>query len=367
MCPGNVIRRLHNGDEIFPAMLAAIETARTSICFETYIYWSGTMAERFARILAERARAGVNVCILLDWVGSVPMDRTLIQTLRDAGCDVRRFHRPNWRHPSRLNHRTHRKLLIVDGRIGFTGGVGIADHWQGNAEDKDHWRDTHFEVRGPVIGQIQAAFMVNWIRTTGEVKTGPDFFPPLEPESNGVFAHMFVSSPDEGSENARVAVLLALGAARQRVRLTTPYFIPDKLARQTLIATARRGVTVEVLFTGPETDSQLSRLASRALWGPLLRSGVRIYEYTPTMLHAKSLLIDDHWCSVGSANIDQRSFRLNDESNLQICDTQLNTTLQQDFDQDLKRAKEIDLDTWRNRPWHERCLGQLASLLRSQL
>ncbi|MCF3650565.1 phospholipase D-like domain-containing protein [Synoicihabitans lomoniglobus] len=367
-CTGNRVQRLRNGDEIFPAMIAAIESARDTICFETYVYWSGDIAQRVAAALRDRARAGVQVNILLDWVGSIPMDDELVGGLRDAGCEVRRFHRPNWRHPSRLNHRTHRKLLIVDGRVGFTGGVGISDNWTGDAGNPDHWRDTHFQVSGPVVGQLQSAFMVNWIRTTGKVESDAKYFPPLPPiEDNTIPAHCFVSSPDEGSENARLAFLLVIGAARRRIRLTTPYFTPDRFTRESLAAAARRGVEVTVLVTGPETDSRLSRLASRALWKTLLEAGVHIHEFQPTMLHAKVLLVDDAWVSIGSANVDDRSFRLNDESNLQTLDPKLADELENDFQADLDRSERIDLTAWRHRPWRERLLGQLATVVRSQI
>ncbi|WP_221032118.1 phospholipase D-like domain-containing protein [Actomonas aquatica] len=367
-CTGNHIQRLRNGVEIFPAMLRAIEQAQHTICFETYIYWSGDIGRRFADTLVARARAGVKVTILLDWVGSIPMDDELVDHLRNGGCEVRRFHKPNWRHPSRLNHRTHRKLLIIDGRIGFTGGVGISDDWAGDAQDADHWRDSHFQVEGPVVAQLQSAFMVNWIRTTGQVETGPDYFPALKPRTdNDAPTHCFVSSPDEGSENARLAFLLAVGAARRRIRLVTPYFTPDRLARQSLAAAARRGVEVTVLVTGKKTDSRLSRLASRALWRGILEAGVEIHEFQPTMLHAKTLIIDDAWISVGSANVDERSFRLNDEANVQACDPTLAATLEADFQTDLSRSQRIDLARWRRRPASEKLLGRLATLLRSQI
>ncbi len=366
-CAGNRVTRLRNGDEIFPAMLDALAAARTSICFETYIYWSGDTGRQFAEILQQRARAGVQVRVLLDWVGSLPMDDELVEAMRAAGCEVRRFHKPNWRHPSRLNHRTHRKILVVDGRVGFTGGVGIADKWTGDAEDPEHWRDSHFRLEGPAVGQLQSAFMSNWIRTTGKVELGDDWFPPLPPLPDGAPGHVFLSSPDEGSENARLAFLLALGAARRRIRIATPYFVPDRLARRSLVAAAKRGVRIQILVTGQHTDARLIRWASRALWRELLAAGIELHEYQPTMLHVKVLLIDDTWAAVGSANIDQRSFRLNDESNLQIDDPRLAADLHRDFDQDLAVSRRIDLATWKRRPLSERLLGRAATLLRSQM
>lgn len=364
---GNRVNRLRNGDQIFPAMLEAIAAAEKTVCFETFVYWSGDTGKRFAHALADRARAGVTVQVLLDWVGSKPMDLTLIDLLTDAGCEVRRFHRPNWRHPSRLNHRTHRKLLVIDGRVGFTGGVGIADEWSGDAEDPDHWRDSHFRLEGPTVAQMQAAFMVNWIRTTGDVETGSNYFPALEPMANGNAAHLYLSSPDEGSENARLAFLLAIAAARESIQITAAYFVPDRLSRRHLIAAARRGVTVEVIVPGPHTDSRLVRHAGRALSGSLLEAGVRIFEFAPTMLHAKTLVVDGRWVCVGSANIDQRSFRLNDEANLQIMSPELATELSEDFAHDRQRSDELTLEAWRARPLGVRILDRLATVLRSQL
>lgn len=364
--PGNRIDILLNGDAIFPPMLAAIRQARDTICFETYIYWSGTIGDEFAEALAGRARAGVRVLILLDYVGSKPMKAELLDLLRDAGCELERFHPPDLLHPSRINNRTHRKLLVVDGRIGFTGGVGIGDNWRGHAQDREHWRDTHFRVTGPAVSQMQAVFMVNWIKTVGRVETAETFFP--EPIPTGdTPAQMFHSSPDDGSESVRLMYLLGIRAAQKSIRLTQAYFLPDEQCRQALTDAVRRGVRVEIITPGRHNDSNAVRRGGRATWGELLGVGVRIYEYQPTMLHAKGMIVDSLWCAVGSANFDNRSFRLNDEANLNFLNADLARTLEEHFETDLTRSREITLEEWRARPLGERFVEWFSRRIRRLL
>ena len=230
-----------------------------------------------------------------------------------------RYRPLRWYNLDRLNNRTHRKLLIVDGRVGFTGGIGVADHWLGNAEDKEHWRDSHFQVEGPVVAQLQGAFMDNWIESRGEVMDGADYFPQLEPVG-GHYAQVFRSSPGEGSASMRLMYLLAIASAAKSIRIANAYFVPDSLVRDMLVQARDRGVDVEIIVPGPVLDAQIVRRASRAKWGPLLRAGVRIYEYQPTMYHTKVMVVDEVWSSVGSTNFDDRSFRLNDEANLNVLD-----------------------------------------------
>ena len=363
---GNQILELVNGDRIFPAMLEAICTARRSICFETFIYWSGEIGVRFANALAERARAGVKVHVLLDFVGTLPMDAALIDLMRDAGCDVVRYHPPHWRHPSRLNNRTHRKLLVVDGRIGFTGGVGIGDEWTGDAQDPKHWRDSHFQVEGPVVAQLQGAFLTNWTKAVGRIEHSEAYFPELPPVGEH-WAHLFHSSPDEGSETMRLMYLLSIAAARRTIRLAQSYFVPDRLTRLALASASRRGVEIDVILPGPHIDVRVVRRASRASLGPLLKAGVRIYEYQPTNLHCKVMIVDSHWVSVGSANFDNRSFGLNDEANLNVYDAGFARQLEESFAADLTKCRQITLRAWRRRPIRERLLEAAARTLRRQL
>ncbi len=237
---GNRIEVLINGDRIFPAMLGAIRSARTSISFESYIYWSGKIGKDFADTLAERARAGVKVHVLLDWVGSNKMEAALFDEMKAAGVEVQKFHKPRRYTLARLNDRTHRKLLVTDGRTGFTGGVGISDLWSGNARDPDHWRDTHFKVEGPVVAQMQAVFLDNWVKTTGVVLHGPAYFPELSAAGSGR-AQMFSSSPSGGSESMQLMYLMAITAAQQSIDLSSAYFVPDELSLRTLIDAIKRG------------------------------------------------------------------------------------------------------------------------------
>jgi len=363
---GNRLRVLKNGDEIFPAMLEAIRSATTTITFETYIYWSGDIGREFTQALADRARNGVKVHVLLDWVGSAKMDDALLDAMRSAGVQIHKFHPPHWSHLGRLNNRTHRKLLVVDGRIGFTGGVGIAPLWTGRAQDPEHWRDTHFEVEGPVVAQMQAVFLDNWIKVSGEVLHGPAYFPPLAAAGSSL-AQVFSSSPSGGSENMQLMYLLAITAASRSIDLSAAYFVPDELSSNALVAAMKRGVKLRIVVPGPHMDSETVRGASRARWGPLLAAGALIAEYQPTMYHCKVMVVDGLLVSVGSTNFDNRSFRLNDEATLNIVDAAFAAHQTQIFEDDLKLARAISLADWRQRPWRERVAERFASLLASQL
>lgn len=363
---GNQVEVLLNGDQIFPSMLQAIRNARTSITFETYIYWSGSIGHEFSEALAERARAGVKVHVMLDFIGSIKMDDDSMKSMRDAGVQLQRYHKPAWWKLARLNNRTHRKLLIVDGVVGFTGGVGIADQWRGNAQDEDHWRDTHFRVEGPVVGQMQAVFTDNWTKATGVVLDGPDYFPPLSAKG-GIPAQMFSSSPTGGSASMHLMYLMAITAARQSILLSASYFVPDELAIKALVAAAKRGVDVRIITPGKEIDSDVVRVASRERWGPLLEAGIKIAEYQPTMYHVKALIVDDMMVSVGSTNFDNRSFSINDEANLNLLDPAFARAQREVFEDDWKRARPITLQAWQNRSWTEKVSGEIFSLVGSQL
>lgn len=363
---GNAPRALLNGDEIFPPMLAAIRAAKVSISFETYIYWSGDIGREFAAALAERARQGVKVHLLLDWVGSAKMDDSLVAVMTQAGVQVKRFHPPHWSHLGRLNNRTHRKLLIVDGRLGFTGGVGVAPQWTGRAQDPAHWRDTHFEVSGPVVAQMQSVFIDNWIKVTGEVLHGPDYFPALAPMGPAA-AQMFSSSPSGGSESMQLMYLLAVTAASRSIDLSAAYFVPDPLTLQALVGALKRGVRLRIIVPGEHIDSDAVRSASRATWGPLLSAGATIAEYGPTMYHCKLMIVDGLLTSVGSTNFDNRSFRLNDEATLNIIDKGFASAQTVAFEADLGLAHRVSYAEWQARPAQERLGEWLASLIGTQL
>ena len=364
--PGNRVTALCNGDEIFPAMLEAIREARQTICFETFIYWSGSIGREFAEALSERARAGVKVHVMLDWVGSNRIDESLVAMMTDADVEVVRYHPLRWYNVGRLNNRTHRKLLVVDGRVGFTGGVGIADEWLGHAQDPDHWRDSHYRLEGPAVAHMQAAFMDNWMETCGEVLHGDAYFPALQPVGPHP-AQLFKSSADDGSESVRLMYLLSIAAAERSVRLANSYFVPDSLSVRSLVEAQRRGVQVEIIVPGRHIDQKMVRRASRALWGPLLEAGIAIYEYQPTMYHVKVAIVDEIWTSVGSTNFDNRSFRLNDEANLNVFDAGFAEAQARIFEEDLGRARRITLEEWRRRPWREKAVERLAALVRLQL
>lgn len=363
---GNRIEDLQNGVRIFPPMLEAIASARRTITFETFVYWSGAVGRQFANALASRARDGVRVHVLLDWVGSMKMDEKLLKQMSDAGVAVQRYHPLNLRNLSRMDNRTHRKLLVVDGKIGFTGGVGIADKWDGDAQDPDHWRDSHFRIEGPLVAQMQSVFMDNWIKTTGEVLQGADYFPALEPAGEKP-AQMFSSSPRGGAESMQLMYLVAITAAAKTIDLAEAYFSPDALTRKTLIAATARGVRIRVITPGEHIDSETEREASREHWGELLQAGIEIHEFEPTMNHCKIMLIDGLLASVGSTNFDNRSFALNDEANLNVYDCAFVARLTAVFEQDLKRCKRITLEDWQRRPWRERAKERLATLFSREL
>ena len=363
---GNAVTELLNGDQIFPPMLAAIQGAKKSITFETYIYWSGDIGKQFADALSERARAGVRVHVLLDWVGSANMDESYLTEMQQAGVQIEKFHKPHWYNLARLNNRTHRKLLVVDGQVGFTGGVGIAPQWMGNAQDPDHWRDSHYLVRGPVVAQMQATFLDNWLKVTGKVLHGALYFPPIAP-AGAQKAQMFSSSPSSGSESMQLMYHLAITAAERSIDLSVAYFVPDELTQKLLMDALARGVRVRFITPGEHTDTDTVKAASRATWGPLLQAGALIYEYQPTMYHCKVMIVDQLLVSVGSTNFDNRSFRLNDEANLNVYDAAFAKRQTEVFEDDLKRSRRVTYEEWLNRPLREKAHEKLTGWLRSQL
>ena len=363
---GNRAQELLNGDQIFPDMLKAIRSAQHSITFETYIYWSGDIGREFADALSERAKAGVKVHVLLDWVGSAKIDDSFLDEMRASGVEIRKFHKPNWYNLGRLNNRTHRKLLVIDGKTGFTGGVGIAPKWTGNGQDADHWRDSHFRVEGPVVAQMQAVFMENWLKVTGQVMHGEAYFPALQAMGDSD-AQVFSSSPSGGSESMQLMYQLSITAAEHSIDLSSAYFVPDELTSQALTDALQRGVKIRIITPGEIIDTDTVRAASRGSWGPLLKAGAQIYEYQPSMYHCKVMIVDNLLVSVGSTNFDNRSFRLNDEANLNVYDAAFAQRQTLIFEADLKNARQVTYDEWINRPLKEKLLEKLALLLGSQL
>lgn len=363
---GNEVTTLINGAEIFPVMLDAIHAAEVSVTFETFVF-RDEIGKLFCKALASAARRGVRVNVLLDWLGSRTMSTTMLSAIREAGADVQLYHAPSWFHLGRLNNRTHRKLMIIDGTTGFTGGVGFGREWADNREHPKDWRESHYKVIGPVVAQMQAIFIDNWIKATGRVLHGPEYFPTHLPVQGDMDAQMFGSSPVGGSESMHLMVLLALTAAHTSIDIENPYFVPDRLTVDALIAARRRGVRVRIVVPGRYTDARIGRWAAQGLYGVLLQAGIEIFEYQPTMIHCKVMVIDAEWTSVGSANFDDRSFRLNDEANLNVFSARLAAEQIRHINADIAESKRMVLRRWARRSASRRFYENLALLLRSQL
>lgn len=363
---GNRLVLLRNGVEIFPPMLEAIEAARESVNFLTFIYWTGDIAERFADALSGAAKRGVEVRVLLDYVGSRPMSDKLVEQMVEAGCEVARFHSIQWYALRRLNNRTHRKILVVDGKLGFTGGVGIAEEWSGDAENPDHWRDDHFRIEGPVVHELQGAFTENWRQATGEVLSGPDMLPQLE-RAGPVTVVPLLGTPRGSISRISFTYWLSLHAARTTVNITTPYFVPDRSLKQVLMDAARRGVDVTLLLPNEHNDRRIIRWAAQSFYPELIECGVRIFEYQPTMIHVKRVTVDGTWGIIGSANFDNRSFNLNYEIALAISDADFVGELDRCLEEDLERAREITLDEAKRRFVLARARDHAVLALREQL
>ncbi|MEP6822446.1 MAG: phospholipase D-like domain-containing protein, partial [Chthoniobacterales bacterium] len=300
-------------------------------------------AKTFAEALAERARAGVKVNAILDAQGTGSMGGENLALLEKAGVKVVKYHSILWLDPRRYNNRSHRKLMIVDGRIGFIGGVGIADEWLGNGDTPQHWRDNHYRVTGPVVAQLQAAFMDNWLKTEGTVLHGPEYFPALT--ATGPYtAQAFKSSPRQGDMDIHLMYLLAIASAKRSLLIENAYFLPDDLVRQELVAAAKRGARVEIVVPGKYIDQKAVRFASRKHWPELLKAGIHLYEYQPGMTHVKQMIVDGAFVSVGSANFDLRSLRLNDEANMNVLSQSFAAEQTRLFNQDKRRSREFTLD-----------------------
>ena len=345
---GNRYDVLTNGDQIFPAMLEAIRGAKRRISFETYIYESGQMADQFTTAFEEAARRGVRVNMVLDAVGSTGISDDHLARLRNAGCRIAEFNSPTWYSLEEVNYRTHRKILVVDGQVGFTGGVGIADHWMGNAEGPQHWRDTQVRITGPIVRLIEGVFYENFIETAGELT--PELDPPPAPVGDVGPSIAVRSSPTGGANDLKRLYLLAIASARRTLDITTPYFVTDESSEWSLAQAVKRGVKVRILLESKKTDALPVKYASRHAYERLLQLGLEIYEYEPTMMHAKVLVVDGNWSMFGSANFDNRSLELNDELNVAVTSHDLAARFLQDFERDLSVSSRIELDQWRRRP-----------------
>jgi cardiolipin synthase A/B len=364
---GNDAELLINGDQIFPAYLGAIRDAQETVNLLTYAYWRGDIAIEVADTLCEKARAGVECNVIVDAVGAARMDRQLVHRMRDAGVHVCFFRPPKPYAVRRLQYRTHRKLLIVDGTTGFTGGVGIAEEWTGNAEDPDHWRDTHVRVSGPVVRGLQGAFAENWLECTGDVLAGDRYLPYIEALEDGGPMQVMRSSATIGDSNAEALIYLAVAAAKESIELTSAYFVPRPAFTEALVEAAGRGVRMRILVPGSHIDKQFVRTAGRAAYAQLIEAGIEIYEYCPTMLHAKTLTVDETWSSVGSVNFDNRSFQLHDEVTLCVQSERFAGQLHQVFESDLEVSERIEPDEWRERPITQRARENLTKYARREL
>jgi len=363
--PGNRVEVMRNGATL-EAMLDAISSARATIDCSSYIYWPGPTADRFSEAFSERARAGVEVNMVLDGYGSAKLDQAHLQRLRHSGVNVSIFRPPRWYNLKKLNDRMHRRLLVVDGKLAFAGGVGIADVWTGTAQDPEHWRETHLRIEGPAVADLFGAFLENWTEATGELLVGthianPGIF------DEGVPMQVMRSTPTGGATATTELFFAAIAGARERLWLTTAYFAPDRTFQQALCGAAHRGVDVRILLNGQQVDKEVARQAGHRSYGNLLEAGVRIFEYDRTMLHAKVLLVDHRWANVGSGNFDSRSFDLDLEVNVAVLDPAVVDELSDHFREDLEVSTEIDLKSWKRRPLHKRAVESATELIRQSL
>jgi cardiolipin synthase len=362
---GDAYEVLENGDQIFPAMLGAIRQARRRISFESFIYSDGVIAQAFTEALASAGRRGVSVRLVFDSFGSLNLSKSTIDQLRSAGVEIVWFNPlASWT-IEEVNYRTHRKVLVVDGTVAFTGGVGVADHWRGNARTENEWRDTQFQLTGPVVRSIEAAFYENWLESGG--REAPVLDAPLPPRAQGARSIVVWSNPTAGVSNVKLLYLLSIAGARHSIDIQSPYVVLDSSTRDALDAAVRRRVRVRILTEGDKTDTRSVKAASRAAYQDLLDSGYEIHEYQPTMMHVKTVIVDRQWALVGSANFDNRSFELNDELTVAVGDAGLSQTLTAAFERDLTRAHRLTAAEWRQRPMLERAFEAFWGLFNEVL
>jgi cardiolipin synthase len=369
MTPGNRLELLENGDAIFPAMLAAISSARKTVNFEAYLFWSGDVGARFRDALAERAMHGVAVRVLLDAVGSSGryLKASDVSILRRAGCRVEFFHSEMPWMLWVVNHRNHRRVLVVDGTVGFTGGVGFADQWRGDADSQEHWRDTQVRVEGSSVRGLQRAFQENWSEVTGEPLVGDEFFPAL-PQAGSSSVAVVPSSSLAAMSGAGRVYAISLAAATKEIWIANSYFLPDETTVRLLIAAARRGVDVRVIVPSDQrNDVPSTKAAGRSSFGPLLDGGVAILEYQPTMFHLKTMVVDGIFSTVGSANFDERSFYLNEEINLFVYDSAFAGLMKERYQRDLLLCRPYTAAMWKGRSLKQRMMEWLVTPFRSEL
>ena len=363
---GNSLVLLNNGDKFYPVMLEGISQAKHSITIEAYIYWAGEIGLTFAKELAAAAGRGVRVKILLDAVGSASVGNAILQILQKGGCHVAWYNPLRWNHLRRINNRTHRKSLIIDGRVGFTGGAGIADHWTGDAQDDKHWRDLQIRIEGPAVRPLQTGFAQNWLETTGELVSGPHFYP--APAAAGPLSlQTIMSSPETGASTVRVMYCLAISAARESIDIANPYFVPDHVSIDLFRDAVKRGVRVRVMVAGKSNDTLITRFNSVRLYGALLDAGVELYEYNRTMMHHKIMMIDGLWATIGTANFDNRSFSHNEESNVSMSDEATCLELTRTFERDLAVSDRVTKDAWEHRGLPHKTVEALASFVQDQV
>ena len=362
---GNQVTIYTNGSEFYPAMIDAIRNATRSVNMECYIFQPGRVADQFIDALSDRARKGLNVTIVVDAIGSFNLWGRPVRRLRAAGCRIESYQRLRWYSLARFNNRTHRELLIVDGRVAFAGGAGIADWWAYPKGRRPAWRDTMAKFEGPIVAALQGVSAENWLECCGEILTGPEYFPNLD-RVGETTAFVIRSSPSDRATASRVTFQLLMEGADREVRISTPYFLPDRALRRALVEIASRGVAVSVIVPGRRTDQRWVRLASRRMWGQLLAAGVQIYEYRATMTHVKVMIIDGLWAVLGTTNIDNRSFEHNDEVNVGLRDTAVAARLMKDYQRDLEHCQQITLERWRRRPIWEKVAGPFVWILERQ-
>jgi len=362
---GNRLALLNNGDAFYPPMLEAIKQARHSITIEAYIYWAGEIGGVFADALAERAKAGCPVKILLDAIGSASIGDEILNVLDRGGCQVAWYNPIRWYTLGRFNNRTHRKSLIVDGEIAFTGGAGIADHWRGNARGPDEWRDMQVRLEGPAVVPLQSGFAHNWQQTTGELLSGDAYYPLIEGRGP-LSVQTLLSSPETGASNVRTMYYLSIVCARESICIANPYFVPDPVAIETLIEAKQRGVDVRIMVSGIRNDNWLARHNSTRLFGRLLDAGIEIHEFNRTMLHHKTMVVDRRWVTVGTANFDNRSFAHNEESNVCVMDRTVANELFAVFLADLGGCERMTIERWRARGGWARAQEFIAAFLQEQ-
>jgi cardiolipin synthase A/B len=366
---GNRVTVFTNGVAFYPAMLSAIGEATGSINMELYIFQPGKIADQFVAELSAKARQGVTVTIVVDALGSLSLWGRPVRRLRKAGCRIQSYQRLRWYSLARLNNRTHRELLVIDGKVAFVGGAGIADWWVYPAFKRMRWhkpwRDTMARIEGPVVAALQGVAAENWLECCGEILTGPEYFPNLEPAGDTT-AFVVKSSPSDRATASRVTFQMLMEASDHSVHISTPYFLPDRALRRALVESAGRGVAITVIVPGPHTDQKWVRLASRRMWGQLLEAGVRIFEYRDTMTHMKVLVADEVWCVLGTTNIDNRSFEHNDEVNVAMRDRALAARLLEDYARDIEASREVTLERWRKRALWEKIVGPFVWILERQ-